>query len=102
MAIVGKWMKQNGESIYGTRGDVVPPQQWGVITYKNKTLYTHIMTWPQENYIFIPKLTAKINKAVLLGTTTAVRYKQQEEGVFLYLDGIKSAPYDTVIQLTTN
>ncbi|MET1057137.1 MAG: alpha-L-fucosidase [Pedobacter sp.] len=102
MAIVGKWVKQNGESIYGTRGNIVAPQQWGVVTYKNKTLYTHIMVWPQENYIFIPKLKAKISKAVLLATKTAVRYKQQEEGAFLYLDGIKPAPYDTVIQLTTN
>jgi alpha-L-fucosidase len=102
LAIVGKWIKQNGESIYGTRGNIVSPQPWGVITHKNKALYTHIMVWPQENYIFIPKLKEKISKAVLLGTKTAVRYKQQEEGVFLYLDGIKAVPYDTIIQLSTN
>jgi alpha-L-fucosidase len=102
LAIVGKWIKQNGESIYGTRGNIVSPQPWGVITHKNKTLYTHIMVWPQENYIFIPKLKGKISRAVLLGTKTAVRYKQQEEGVFLYLDGIKAVPYDTIIQLSTN
>jgi alpha-L-fucosidase len=99
LAIVGKWIKQNGESIYGTRGNVIAPQPWGVMTHKNKSSYVHILVWPQENYIFIPKLKGKISKAVLLGTKTAVKYKQQDEGVFVYLDGVKSLPYDTIIQL---
>ena len=37
---VGKWMQQNGETIYGTRGDVIPPKDWGTITIKNKTAIT--------------------------------------------------------------
>ncbi|CAM4315094.1 alpha-L-fucosidase [Pedobacter westerhofensis] len=102
MAVVGKWLQKNGESVYGTRGNLVAPQPWGVITHKNKTVYAHILVWPKENYIFIPKLKEKLNKAMLLGTKTAVKYKQQEEGVFIYLDGVKDAPYDTVIQLSTD
>ena len=31
---IGKWMDKFGESIYGTRGNIIPPQDWGVVTSK--------------------------------------------------------------------
>jgi alpha-L-fucosidase len=102
MAIVGNWVKKNGESIYGTRGNIIPPQSWGVMTSKNKTLYVHITDPPEENYIFIPGLKQKLTKAQLMSTGNMIRYKQQDEGVFLYLTGVKAAPYDTIIRLTVN
>jgi alpha-L-fucosidase len=102
MAIVGNWVKKNGESIYGTRGNVISAQPWGVITAKNKILYVHILNLPKENYIFIPGLKAKPGKAELLGTGTVIRYKQQDEGIFLYLNGVKTDLYDTIIKISTN
>ena len=33
---MGKWMQQYGESIYGTRGNIIPPQDWGIVTIKDK------------------------------------------------------------------
>ncbi|MEO6327802.1 MAG: alpha-L-fucosidase, partial [Ginsengibacter sp.] len=53
LAAIGNWMQQNGQSIYGTRGNVAPPQSWGVITLKDKTLYAHILNKPGEPYIFV-------------------------------------------------
>ena len=53
---IGKWLQQNGETIYGTRGNIIAPQKWEVITANNKTLYVHIMKIPaHEPYIFIPE-----------------------------------------------
>ena len=39
---VGAWVKQFGESIYGTRGGPVEPQSWGVTTQKGNTIYVHV------------------------------------------------------------
>jgi len=41
LAAAGAWLKQYGESIYGTRGNIIPPQPWGVLTGKDKSLFAH-------------------------------------------------------------
>ncbi len=102
LAIVGAWVQKNGEAIYGTRGSGIPAQPWGVITQKDKNLYVHVMTPPQQPYVFIPQLKGKVTKASLLADGSAVKFKQQTEGVFVYLSGVATDPNDTIIKLTTN
>jgi len=97
---IGKWLQVNGQTIYDTRGSIVPPQSWGVITGKNKTLYVHIMEAPfREPYIFIPELKEKIISASLLPAKSSLTFKQLPEGSFIYLDGAKPDDLDTIIQL---
>jgi len=44
---VGRWMKVNGESIYGTTMSPWKRCPWeGRATVKGKTLYMHVFTWP--------------------------------------------------------
>lgn len=102
LAIVGAWVQKNGEAIYGTRGSGIPAQPWGVITQKDKNLYVHVMTAPQQPYVFIPQLKGKVTKAALLADGSAVKFKQQTEGLFVYLNGVATDPNDTIIKLTTN
>jgi alpha-L-fucosidase len=102
LAIVGAWVQKNGESIYGTRGSYVPPQPWGVITTKAKTMYVHITDPQGEGYIFIPKVKEKVSKAVLFSNGNNVKFKQQPEGVFIYTDGLTADPVDTIIKLSVN
>jgi alpha-L-fucosidase len=102
LAIVGRWMQKNGETIYGTRGNFIVPQPWGVVTYKNKTLYAHVLNKPQQPYIFLPDVKAKITKATLFADGSSVKFKQQPEGVFVYTNNIKPDAVDTIIELTTN
>ena len=45
---IGDWMRENGQSIYGTRGAIMKAQDWGVITAKNKIWYAHIIKTPKE------------------------------------------------------
>ena len=96
----GEWMKQYGESIYGTRGNIIPAQEWGMITQKNKTLYIHILKMSAvKNYIFIPGVKDKISEAALFRNGLKLKFKQQEEGTFIYLDGIVQEDIDTVIRV---
>jgi alpha-L-fucosidase len=99
---IGKWLQVYGQSIHGTRGNIVTPQKWGVITANNKTLYVHIMETPaHEAYIFIPELKVKIISASLLSGGSKIKFKQLPEGSFIYLDGVKTDDTDTIIQLNT-
>jgi len=96
---VGKWMEKYGETIYGTRGNIISTQDWGVLTAKGKNIFVHIFKSNGANYIFIPGLKQQIQKAIVFADNKPVRYKQQPEGLFLYLDGIKLDDIDTVVQL---
>ena len=102
LALVGNWMQKNGETIYGTRGNLIAPQEWGVVTYKNKTLYAHVLNMPRQPYIFLPMVKGKVTKVSLFGNGGTLKYKQQPEGVFIYTDNIKAGSFDTIIELTTN
>lgn len=97
---VGNWLAKNGETIYGTRGNIIPQKDWGTITQKGKNSYLHLMhSTENPAYIFIPELKQKITKASLYAGKTEVKFKQLPEGTFIYLDGIVQDEIDTIIQL---
>jgi len=64
LAEVGKWMKINGEAIYGTTASPFSSLTWGRCTQKGNKLYLHIFDWPQDGKISIP-LQNKIIRAYL-------------------------------------
>ncbi|MBQ8937919.1 MAG: alpha-L-fucosidase, partial [Bacteroidaceae bacterium] len=39
---IGSWMRQNGESIYGTTATSLGEQPWGVTTQKDNRLFLHV------------------------------------------------------------
>ena len=49
---MGKWMKVNGESIYGTSASPIGKPAWGRCTAKTvggkTTLYLHVFDWPKD------------------------------------------------------
>lgn len=96
---IGNWLQLNGETIYNTRGGIIAPQGWGVVTGKNKSLFVHILKQPVGNYIFLPGLKEKISNAFLFRQRQKLQFKQLPEGVFLYFTDIKLGDIDTIIQL---
>ena len=100
LAVMGSWMMENGASIYETRGNLVPPQPWGVVTVNSKTLYAHILNKPAQGYIFLPGVDQKVKTVVRLNTTAPLKFRQQAEGIFVYLDRMVMDDVDTIIQLT--
>ena len=102
LARAGAWLQQYGESIYGTRGKIIAPQPWGVVTGKETQLYVHLMQPTGQPYVFIPSIAKKVSKATLLNTARTLRVKQQPEGVFVFLDNVTYDPINTVIRLETN
>lgn len=50
---IGEWMKQYGETIYGTHGSPFPEQSWGTATQKGDRLFVHILS-PENRAILLP------------------------------------------------
>lgn len=97
---IGNWMSQYGETLYGSRGNIIPEQEWGVVTAKANSLYVHIFSAKNEGYIFLPGVQQKIKQAWLYGVKKKVSFKQIPEGVFVYTKGIDLDETDTIIDLT--
>jgi alpha-L-fucosidase len=98
---VGKWMREYGESIYGTRENIMPPQDWGVVTSKDKTIYIHILKDPEQTSIHIEGINGKIINCQLMGTNQKVEFKQDKTGATINLDGIALNDVDTIVQIET-
>lgn len=102
LKLVGNWMKQYSASIQGTRGNIIPTQEWGVVTAKGKTVFVHIIKHVDTDYVFIPYTSGKVKTANLFSNKTNISFKQVDEGVFVYLKKIQQDPINTIIQLELN
>ncbi len=94
---IGEWMQTYGETIYGTRGGLVAPHDWGVTTQKGNRLFVHILNL-QDNGLYLP-LTAKVKKAVLFKDGTKVKFSQNKQGTLLQFNEVP-ADTDYVVELT--
>ena len=94
---VGEWMHVYGETIYGTRGGIVKPHDWGVTTQKGNRLFVHILNLP-DNGLYLP-ITQKVKQAVEFKDKSAVKFKQDKQGVLLLFDQVPDE-VDYVIELT--
>jgi alpha-L-fucosidase len=62
---VGAWMDLNGASIHGTRGGPFKPTANIASTRKGKSIYVHVLKWP-EGPLKLPAIPAKIVSSKLL------------------------------------
>ncbi len=97
---VGEWLQLNGESIYGTRGNVIATQDWGTVTAKEKKLFIHILKAPSQDFILLPRETQKVASVQSYSSKQSLKWKQQPEGIFIYLDGITFSTIDEIIEVT--
>ncbi len=96
---IGKWTKKYGETIYGTRGGVIPPQDWGTVTSKGNALFVHLLKSDNRKIILIPGIKQKIQSITLYSTKQKINFNQDDNGVMVSLAGITTDDIDTIFQL---
>ncbi len=94
---IGEWLKTNGETIYGTRGGVVPPRDWGVTTQKDDKIYVHILDWKDKG-LFLPITDIKIKKACLFKNKENISFSQNKQGLLLQLPEVPTG-VDYIVEL---
>lgn len=95
---MGEWMKVYGETIYGTRGGLIAPHDWGVTTQKAGKLYVHILNL-KDKALFLPITDKKVTKAILFKNHKAIKFTKSEGGILLQLGEVPT-DIDYVVELT--
>ena len=93
---MGEWLRENGESIYGTVAGDIKPQSWGVTTRKDDVLYVHILNL-KEKSLYLP-LNFQVKSITALTDGRKIRYEKTREGVILKFDEAISGP-DYIIKV---
>lgn len=84
---MGDWLKQYGETIYGTRGGLVPPRDWGITTQKGNTLYVHILNL-HDKALYLPLEGRDARSAKVFIDQKPVRFTKVPGGIVLNLDQV--------------
>jgi alpha-L-fucosidase len=102
---IGRWMKVNGDAIYGTRGGLYPqPLPWGRTTQKTHpgdgaTLYLHVWDWPADGKILVPGVKQMPRSGRLLAGGAAVSARETAAGLEITLPGAAPDPDVSVAAL---
>ncbi|MCM2373952.1 alpha-L-fucosidase [Aporhodopirellula aestuarii] len=100
--VIGDWLKVNGESIYETRRNPLQSRpQWGDISASKdgKTLYLHILQWPESGSITVDGLPIQVASVVYLAGGEQADFVQDGDVLNLRLPAKPLNEYDTVVKV---
>jgi len=98
LAKVGQWTSVYGNSIYGTRGGVIPEQSWGVVTANDKEYFIHILEKPEADWIFVPIQNANLKSLATFPDGQVLESKSFGNGFMLNIAKLKSGTPDLVLK----
>ena len=94
---IGKWMSENGETIYGTTAGNVMTSSWGTTTRKGNMLYVHLLTDEMPQFVTLP-LTEKVLSSVLFHTGEKVKWEKIQGGIVLHTENLEPS-VDCIVAL---
>ena len=102
---VGQWMKQNGDTIYGTTASPFKRLSWGRCTKKltpdGAVLYLHVFNWPADGKLLVPGLKSAAQRAYVLSDPAkkALPLESSAQGLTLTLPAAAPDPVSSTIVL---
>ncbi|MBB6005254.1 alpha-L-fucosidase [Arcicella rosea] len=98
LAKVGDWTKVYGETIYGTKGGFIRPQEWGAVTEKGNKIYLHLLKLKDDKFML--KIPQAFKTAKLFKNGTAVKFQKLDNNYFVFdVAALDKNEIDNVIEL---
>lgn len=99
---MGRWLEQNGESVYGTKAGPLQGLGWARSTAKRtdaNTVYLHVFKWPSGGTLRVPSLGKSVASAHLLAASTQLEVQASSNETTITVPAQAPDPVDTVIRL---
>ncbi len=95
---VGRWVRINGQSIYGATASPFHELPWGYCTIKGATLYLHVFRWPGDGLLRLDGLHNTVRSAHLLAKPEdTLSVTKQGKQLAVSLPAAPLDPVDTVV-----
>jgi len=96
---MGTWLDIYGESIYGTRGGPVAPQDWGVTTSSDNKIFLHVLNPAKK--IVLMDFSQKILKIRSFDGDKDIEFERKNKDVIIKLPKIEKDIIDYILVLET-
>ena len=93
---IGKWVKQNGQTIYNTKRGPISPSDEIASTQNGNIVYIHLLDNKKSEY-YIEGFKLKFKKISYLNSNKKVSYKKTKTGLHLILDKKEINSIDTIL-----
>lgn len=80
LAAMGRWLRVNGEAIYGSSASPVAAPPWGRITARPGRLYLHVFDWPSARVLEVPRSSAPRRAYMLADAARTALPARVEQG----------------------
>jgi len=96
---IGAWLKENGESIYGTRAGVISPTAVSVSTRKGDTHYVHVLDYISDS-VMLTGVPETVTEAHLLKGGASLPIERRDDKFIVTIPEAGRDPMDTVVVLS--
>ena len=96
---MGRWMRVNGESIYGTSVSPFGQPAWGRYTAKAGIVYAHVFTWPGNGTLVLSGVKSAPRRAYLLADRAPLAVEQTDAGIVVHLPAVAPSTIASVVVL---
>ena len=95
---MGAWLKEHGDTIYGTRGGPWRPGKWGAVTSRGNTAFVHCLSKSTET-IELPAIARKVTGHRMLTGGTAEVMQDGKGAVKIVLGAAGRDPVDSIVAI---
>ncbi|MCH5248263.1 MAG: alpha-L-fucosidase [Muribaculaceae bacterium] len=93
---IGQWLRENGETIYGTTGSPFPEMPWGTATTKDNRIFLHVMN-PSQQEIRLPN-PGNISSVVDFTNRSPLPHQIDDRELIITLPSL-DIPIDYIIEI---
>jgi alpha-L-fucosidase len=96
---MGRWLRTNGDSIYGTTAGPFAHLSWGVATRKAQKIFLHVFDWPKDGQLRVPLLSAAQSASLLSAPNQKLAVTRDAGRLTIAVPAVAPDAVDSVVVL---